>query len=471
MMIAARTDQRFFTPFWPDHPTAGGLIGYADAQLPRIKRPRMFEALSDRPVIVAEMESLLRAAPPERRDAEGLVDGLAAAGADAASRRALLAELAPRVDRLNIKDLRVALLLAGEWPDDIDDRLADRLLDLADELPLSETRFWDAMSRFARARGREELTRQLLRYMMAADMLEYRASYLGGPWIDRIERYVSLLPADRRAEAMRYLLTRRAPTPLDRLADALDADRIDRLVAIMDEDARKQLADRLRRRLAGVEGVQNVRAATARLMARLDQVEEFTDLVRTLLAAQAQYDATEALFDVRRLVPSADEVERPERWAMMVADQVEADRAAGKLSDRSAVALWCLLGDRCHQLGREAAAEGLADRAGEIADGVGFDRLWVADLARRIGRAEQAVNIERQLLSDRLLPAARLPDLLEAVESSQGQKVADRLAYEASSWTHRPSVLRRAIRHARREGLSSRADPLGPLLQAVTPGR
>jgi hypothetical protein len=206
-------------------------------------------------------------------------------------------------------------------------------------------------------------------------------------------------------------------------------------------------------------------------MARLDQVEEFTDLVRTLLAAQAQYDATEALFDVRRLVPSADEVERPERWAMMVADQVEADRAAGKLSDRSAVALWCLLGDRCHQLGREAAAEGLADRAGEIADGVGFDRLWVADLARRIGRAEQAVNIERQLLSDRLLPAARLPDLLEAVESSQGQKVADRLAYEASSWTHRPSVLRRAIRHARREGLSSRADQLGQLLQAVTPGR
>ena len=58
------------------------------------------------------------------------------------------------------------------------------------------------------------------------------------------------------------------------------------------------------------------------------------------------------------------------------------------------------------------------------------------------------IQIETRLLAERMLPIARLPNLLDEIEADQGRESADRLAEAAAAFTAHPAVLERAIRAA-----------------------
>ena len=84
-----------------------------------------------------------------------------------------------------------------------------------------------------------------------------------------------------------------------------------------------------------------------------------------------------------------------------------------------------------------------------MAGDLGEHWLGIADLARMIGEPKKAEEIETQLLAQDMLPVSRIPELLNAIEASQGKTVADELALRASAYTDYPAILQRALRLAR----------------------
>ncbi len=136
-----------------------------------------------------------------------------------------------------------------------------------------------------------------------------------------------------------------------------------------------------------------------------------------------------------------------QRDAILEVAEAAANRAATRWpGDPNWTRALAGLGQRALEAGATGRANQLLDTAAALAErqGTGEHQLWVADLARLLGRPDVAWTIERRLLGQRCLPATRIEPLLQHIESLGDADVARRLAVEAAVYCREPNLRKRA---------------------------
>jgi predicted Zn-dependent protease len=473
-LIANRNDARFYSPFWPDDPPVGGMADFLTKRVPR-QRITMFTALADEPFAEADLQSMLLAAPPDRRDVPGFVDGLVKATKLNGTRAGLYAALSQIQQRgvLNAKDDRLIVALAKDDPAALPAALAEGLSGFLAYLDVSSADgalLLDQMARFERLRGQGSAAGNTLRWQVAADLQPGRSATWIDERLERLDAYLAQLPEAERRPAHRRLLGHLAPTPLDPLSDTLDAALVERWAGAGD-------AEELERQLVAYRGLLQARApserfpalctALAACYARADRLDDFTAMVERALTPPKGYWVNLAPPDCARMLPPAAALADPARYVEALAATIERRRAAGTLDARSATQCLCLVGQWCAENQRADEARALLGRATQTAGDLGGHWLWIADLARTAGADERALDAEARLLEARMLPIARVPRLLQGIEAAKGQPAADRLALAAASYSSHPEVLTRALRLARTAGDAAAAADYARRLQAV----
>jgi tetratricopeptide (TPR) repeat protein len=456
-LIQNRNDRRFYSPFWPEPLSEGGMRGFlARLDSPRFSRDRIFAALADEPFAEQEFTCLLQAGAPGRHDIRGLAEGLVRAAQSTGHMDRLLKELldANRRGAVNAKDQLTILLIAQADPKAIPEDLmgcVDRMLTHADP---SDAEALVTLARLYMARGNVDRARAILGWVLASDRLEGRGSYREGSRFARIDAYVSTFRPEEQKERLLRILRSLQPAPLDGPADTLDSMLLLRLADAADPAEVNQVVETMRTRLAGssVSQTRQLRAAIARLDAKAGRFEQFLTTVAGIVEGSGEFRMIRVPFDYRSVLPPAREMKDPSRYVQGVVSCL--DKAAGskRLEPPERVAALALLGQWCVQEGLTVEAGAMLTRAEQAAGPLGGDWLWAADLAASVGQPGKAIDIQVRLLNARLLPGPRIPGLLKAVETTRSQAEADRLAAVAASFSDNPVVLQGAIRQARREG-------------------
>jgi hypothetical protein len=306
------------------------------------------------------------------------------------------------------------------------------------------------------ARGDAETAGRILKWLVAHDLIGgYRTGGLEERF-GRIDEYLATLPEmDRDAQRCR-LLGYLEPTPLDPPVDAVEAARLERWAASRDHAALDRQVEALRKLVEADKSspprFRSLAAAIARCDATSGQFDQFLAMAEKALSLPEVARARPAVIDCEEVLPPASVLEDPFRYVQAVEEAITSGLVKGTLTRASATRSICLLGRWCAQNGLSDAAASLLRRAEAEAGALGGHWLWIGDLARSAGALEKAVEIETRLLGAETLPVVRVPALLDAVESGEGQDKADALAVQVAQYSDHPAVLRRAIALSRRHG-------------------
>ncbi|MBN1512570.1 MAG: VWA domain-containing protein [Phycisphaerae bacterium] len=478
-LITNRNEGRFYNPIWPDGPSTGGMEEYLATQARDWhERPTLFTGIADLPFAEEDCAALLGAAPPDRLDVPGLVDGLARAACARGSQDAWLAALmdAQMRDALNLKDRRLIVALAKEGT-----QIPPPLAESLDSLPVfmdlgdfRQGRLMDAVVKLYAASGREESARNLLAWLVTADLLAGTTSTQLEDRFDRLEDYLALLPPDERDVERRRWADWLAPTPLDFPGNSYVEALLEFVEQVQPAEERRRKLEATCKALESAVARRDPEAAPwvelARCRAGLGRHDGFVEALSQIVERNdSRSDWITVPLDGRRFLPAASCLDHPERYVRAIVDTVVASRDAGRLSVASATRGLCLLGQWC-------VDNGLPDEARRILEGLntsdaspGESVLWHADLARMLGEEEQAIRLETALLQSDRLPVLRVPHLLEVVEAREGQAAAGALAMRVAVYSDHPVVLRRSADAARMQGDQAAAQAFLERLQAVTP--
>ncbi|MBP7934150.1 MAG: VWA domain-containing protein [Phycisphaerae bacterium] len=478
-MTHNRDDGRFYTPFWPPDSAGGGMVEFFDRQrTPMWKRARLFEALADMPFAEEEYAGMLVGARPERRDVPGLIDGLLKATRINGTRDRLIGVLldAQKRDALTVKDRLMLLALAVEGPAALPAPLADALAGMVPYLEPTDTVNLTTLARVCLSKGQAEQARHILRWLLAADSLKGRTLSRTDDRFSRIDQYLATWPERQRPEQKARLAALFSPTPVDGLSEEFDSAWLDRLTAEGDRAEVDRQVERLRRHLgAGTAAVRHreLRAAIARRDAAAGRFDAFRGEVKQLLDMIAQGDEILAQpYDSRDLLPPAVEMADPARFLGAIVSDIQARRTAGSLGASVATRHLCLMASWAAENGlrKEASAivQACMKELGKEADD---DWLWIADATRLCGDQAFAIDLETRLVGADMLPVARVPGLLDAVERARGQAIADELATRVAGYSDHPVVLERAIRRARKDGDAGAVKRYQARLDAISPPR
>jgi tetratricopeptide (TPR) repeat protein len=478
-LITNRNEGRFFNPIWPDEPSPGGMAEYLDAATrDRRARPTLFTGIADLSFAEEDCAALLRAAPPDRADVPGLVEGLARAARLRGSQDAWLATLEDVRTRnaLNLKDRRLLVALAEEGVP-----IPPLLVESLDSLPVfmdlgdfRQARLLDALVKLYATSGREESARNLLAWLVAGDLLAGATATQLEDRFQRLEDYLALLPPDRRDAERRRWADLLATTPLESPGSQYTAALLS-LIDSIEPAAERQR--RLEAMCAVLESAAARRepdaapwAELARCRASLGMYDGF---VEALSQAVEQHDRRSEWvtvpLDGRAFLPAASRLVDPERYARATLEAVLAAREAGRLSPASATRGLCLLGHWCLDNSLPDEARAILERLDTSDESPGEPALWRADLARLLGEEEQAIRLETALLKSDRLPVLRVPPVLDALEAREGKAAADALAVRVAVYSDHPIILRRSADAARAQGDPATAEVFLQRLQAVTP--
>ncbi|MCP4590901.1 MAG: VWA domain-containing protein [bacterium] len=454
-LINNRNQGRFYNPYWPDATSSGGMIAFVNAK-PRHQRKTMFAAVADLPFAEADLEALLTAAPPERRDVPGMISGLAAATRTGARAR-LIDALGSAEQRksLTTKDYRLILALGKHAADVIPDELADRLHDFIvhlDSTDRSGVELLTASARFWQQRGSPEPAQRILLWLVANDLRHGRSAGRQDERFRHLDDYLELLPDEQRDAERGYWLGRFAPTPLDGPVDSLDAAVLNRWTAEHDLGPLRQQVESLQGMLdrdTSGGSFRVLHTALAQGYAALDQYARFAAAVDKVFAAAWGERGRSSTPPTHQMLPDRAALAEPARYVEHIASTVTARRNDGTLTAVQATQALCLLGHWCVTNGRAETARVLLQSAEQVAGEIGQHWLWVADLAREADVEAKAIDLERRLLDASVLPIPRVPSLLAALEEREGQAVADALALGVAEYSDLPEVLERAARAAR----------------------
>jgi len=478
-LITNRNEGRFYNPIWPAEPSPGGMEEYLAAQARDWQeRPTLFTGIADLPFAEEDCAALLGAAPPDRLDVPGLVDGLAKAARIRGSQDTWLAALADARERdaLHLKDRRLIVALAKEGAQ-IPPPLAESLdslpvfLDLGD---FRQARLLDAVVKLYATSGREESARNLLAWLVAGDLLAGTTATRLEDRFQRLEEYLALLPPDRRDAERRRWADFLMLTPLDYPGSAY----VEALLVFVEQiEPAGERKPRLEAMCAALETLVAGRepqaapwAELARCRAGLGQYDGFVEALSEVINQNDhRSDWVTVPLDCRKFLPAASCLDDPERYVRAIVDTVVSSRDAGRLSIASATRGLCLLGHWCADNSLPDQARAILENLNTMDESSGDLVLWRADLARLLGEEEPAIRLETALLQSDRLPVLRVPHVLDAVEAREGKAAADALALRVAVYSDHPVVLRRSADAAGAQGDQAAAQAFLERLQAVTP--
>ncbi|MCP4248789.1 MAG: hypothetical protein GY778_17230, partial [bacterium] len=457
-----RAKGRHYTPTWPAEVSQRGMEAYlVERTGPQRRRTGLFVALADLPFAIQEFSSLLAAAPPGRRDAPGLIDGLLAAADDGAGRDRLLRAVSNAHDRgaATFKEHRLLVGLAAREPGDLPEALAGRLGDLLAHTDPTDVETMTALADIRQARGDRETAGRILRWVVSYESLIGHKSTRLPDRLKRLDSYLDLLPEAQRQTERTLLLDCLAPTPLDRPDDAVESARARRWAdappTAEGDDRIRSLRQRVRADDASGNQYRSLAAAIARADAAAGRFARFVSMLHIAFSPPDNTQRAATVLDCFAVLPPADQLDQPERYAEAVAQAIQDRRIEGDLGRLPAARSLCLLGRWCADHGLSEHARSLLDQAEGDAGALGEHWLWLADLARSTGDVAKAIQIETGLLEAEMLPMMRVAALLAAVEESAGPEAAATLAVRAARYSDHPDCLRRAMASARRHGDSA----------------
>jgi Ca-activated chloride channel family protein len=470
-----RDSGRFYTPFWPQPPSPGGITGFLALRgAPVMARERMFSALADLPFAEEEYTALLLAAPPEQGDVAGLIDGLLKAATRNNTRARLIASLleAQQNNTMTAKDRRMILAIAEKDPKAVPASLVTALDEILIHTDPMDSETLTTLARIDGEHGHPDRARRILTWLLAVDLVNGRSAGRVDERFARLNEYVALLPEPQREGAMKRLLSNIEPTPVDEPVDENDAARLERWAAVgsaadlaREVDAARTL---LERNPAGY--YRALPATIARCEAAAGRFDRFTEMVaRTLAMARDDGALLLQVFDYRRMLPPASKLDNPSRYVDAITTAVDARRAEGSINRATATRAICMIGLWCTENGQADKALAVLRHAEENAGAPGEHWLWIADLARAAGVAGKGVTIETKLLEAEALPVLRVPPLLDEIESNRGRAEADKLALRVAGYSDHPAVLKRAIRYAQAIGDATAAAKYLERLQKTSP--
>jgi tetratricopeptide (TPR) repeat protein len=190
---------------------------------------------------------------------------------------------------------------------------------------------------------------------------------------------------------------------------------------------------------------------------------------RRAVAICRRISTTEPVIDARGALETASEHVDPSQRIDVILGIIETAGQRRAITPPVAVRSRCLLAAWCaeHQLAAKGNSilNGCREHAGEP----GEHYLWMADAARALKDEQQAIELEGTLLAASMLPIARVPHYLDAIEAKAGRNAADDLALSLTNYTSHPVILERAIRAALRKGDNVAADRCRRRLPATQP--
>ncbi len=154
--------------------------------------------------------------------------------------------------------------------------------------------------------------------------------------------------------------------------------------------------------------------------------------------------------DVRRLLPpDVAGWKDAKAWFLALGKALPAWGEAER-TDRSALVVpLSILMVRLHEQGATAPAIALLPQLESWSRERSSSLLWVADVARLLGRSAQANTLERRLFDEGRLNAYRVPDLLARVRAEDGPEEALDLVETVAAWTRHEQILDALVDAAR----------------------
>ncbi len=422
-LIANRNKQRYFSPFWPLPPSPQGMQAFlADPDEDRSARDRLFAGLSGHKFARDEFYSLLRSAQPGRNDVQDLAVGIVRATVTDKQIDSLIQSFEERFknNSLDKLDMAMVLCLPKEAPQAIA-RLSDELVErIVKHLDWNDPAELDGIAQILILRGDTKISDAkiglaILQWAVAGDMWEGRIAYRRKQSLARLETLIAAYPQAEQAAQTRRMFNRLAPTPLGSLIDDLDSLRMSKLAAAISpsKDAAGGSVERVDAILKTVPSElicpgPRLSAAVAKLEAIAGRPKRHEAALDRFFAALASDVRPKESFDFRTLLPQATQMHQSKQYLDTTVGRLEVWAAVAPARKHQQVKALCLLGRWAADNRLDAQASRLLAMATQILseypDG---PWVWAADLARQIGRTDEAEIIETRLYEQKRLPLTR----------------------------------------------------------------
>lgn len=410
---------------------------------------------------------------------------------------------------LNRFDLKLIEALAREAPGELPDGLAgqleklalhdwrgdsrydERLTEARKRMGLNEgsARRLAAIAAVCHSLGRQDLASALGRWAVVTDIMDSGSS-------SYLTAYLDGLPEQARkqalAELMPYMgLSDVRPVTGEGFGALLDAmlreGMTDVAGGMVDRYLRERWATKSRGAvhsgtlpvmIGGLDADVNEKDdAVAVILARLGRPEDYERLLwkrneelrvnRSPLNLGMSIGSV-PLLDNTRALPEPGQVVDVNRYIDIQLAVIRRLRQEAVVGPEFELAQICMLGQWCAEHDLASRAVALLEQAEKLGTGMLAGRLWVADLQRILGKDSAAVEIEAGLLGHDMLPLARVPAALDAIDGRKGKPAAAAVAYRLADYTNDPKVLTRALRHAADEELRQSYLDLAERLRKVS---
>jgi tetratricopeptide (TPR) repeat protein len=449
-LIRNRNEGKFYSPYWPESSSMGGLSEFLTKKNKKTQPPeRLFVALADLPGSEEEYFSMLLAARPERSDITSLIDGILKATSYNQTRKQLIksfVELDNR-DALNIKDRRLLLALVQDNPEEVPEEILKIVEASAFQFGLFDTSTLDIIAKIKLTKKQSSQALAIIKLQMIFD-IQTGHFFRGDNPRENIDQIVALLPKDQQPHVQMKLLKIINPNPLNLWSNVSIARQIES--SSLGNNREKKLHEiRILKDQIDKLPISDpqVLIALAQAEAGIDEYDLFKETIKKIFTDKKDSDRSDD-YDYRECLPPAGEMKDPSRYIQAIVNDIETRHAAGQINRSDATHAFALIGFWCSENNLNDQARGLMIKAENLAGPLGEHWLWIADLARLINENNKALDIESSLLKQEMLPVVRVPGLLDAIEATHGQEIADQLALRVTEYSDHPLVLQRAIHYA-----------------------
>lgn len=428
-----RWERRSFTPYLLPSGGLSGLAEFTGRQTEGVSgRQSIYRLVAHLPWAPDELEAMFRSATPDASEVATLSAALADAAEDPIVLKRLIRELQRAVQSSSITTQDQALLAAlvregRSLPPELMAELGQSLLQTAP----SDLTSLQRQAQVWRTAGDVSRVEAIERWYLAADVVLSRSISARARTTGILLESEVIKPLSR---ADRRLVDAAAPGPSGTVSDEDESERLARL-AVLDAAAAEQAVEALRRQsLIAAASHPKLAMLWARLAAQRGDLAEFCKRASRALDVAPSRLLTARTPDVRQLLPEGASAEASAEAAKALSELL-VQRAASRAREADVLCRsLCLIGDWCPDHGLNAQAASCLEAAIRLNQYGGEQQLWVADLARKLGREDLGEQIELSMLKRRALPIDRINGLLARVEKSSGAPLAVSLAREAARY-------------------------------------
>ncbi len=448
LMADNRNNGRSFVPTLPAKTGIGGLEQYLESEgQARNRRRTVFEILADMPFAVEEYLRLLRASVPGDRTIEAVTTGLVQAASKAVSIEQLSAAVAARIsnDSMTFKDSALLMKLLEQGHNPLNGQVKRVLHDCLLKTDPADTTTLGRLAQIEKRQGNLDAARAILTWTVAHDLQNVGTTARLEERFARIDELLELIDDSQRPDFRERILKSFDPTPVDDLKGETYAMCLSRWES--NESGLLKRLDRVRKaanNIANIRRRQSLGATLARYEAQYGSLDSFVSAVSW---AFDNGDGRQAeIIDGRTLLPAKAKMSNPLDYLNAIVQLLVSVNGDQSSYSPTTVKSLCLLGVWCAENELPHEARKIVADAEQHAGYIGEHRLWIADLARRCGLPDTATRIEEELLARDRLPVLRVVRHLQAIEDSDGQEAADRLAIKVAQYSSHPEIVKRASR-------------------------